>query len=91
MLLLLLIVYHYDSAFARIVLFIGDKYEWAQLDAKQIDPSVLQAIGWREKMFTDKPMDFSQVQQWQEKILNYLENNGHPFAKVYLDSLAIGK
>ena len=34
-------------------------------------------------------MDFSQVQQWQEKILNYLENNGHPFAKVYLDSLQL--
>ena len=54
---------------------------------KQIDPSVLQAVGWRDKTFTDKPMDFLKVQQWQEKILNYMENNGHPFAKVYLDSL----
>src|SRR5688572_23834648 len=78
---------HYDSAFARIVLYTGDKYEWTQLDASQIDPAVLQAIGWRDKIFTDKPMDFSQVKQWQEKILGYMENNGHPFAKVYLDSL----
>ena len=36
-------------------------------------------------------MDFSQVQQWQEKILNYMENSGHPFAKVYLDSLLLDK
>ncbi len=79
----------YDSAFARIVVYIGDKYEWAQVDAKQIDPSVLQAVGWREKIFSDKPMDFSQVRDWQEKILTYMENNGHPFAKVYLDSLQL--
>ena len=77
----------YDSSFARIVLYTGEKYEWAQLDVSQVDPSVLQAIGWRDKIFTDKPMDFSQVKQWQEKILSYLENSGHPFAKVYLDSL----
>jgi len=36
-------------------------------------------------------MDFSQVQNWQSKILDYLENNGHPFAKIYLDSLQIGE
>ncbi len=79
----------YDSAFARIVLYTGDKYQWTQLDASQIDPSVLQAVGWRDKIFTEKPMDFSQVQQWQEKILGYMENNGYPFSKVYLDSLQI--
>ncbi|MGK2864767.1 MAG: BamA/TamA family outer membrane protein, partial [Chitinophagaceae bacterium] len=51
------------------------------------DPVVLQAIGWREKIFTEKPMDFSEVKKWQEKVLSYMENNGHPFARVYLDSL----
>ena len=81
----------YDSAFAKVVVYVGDRYEWAQLDTKQIDPSILQAIGWRDKVFIDKPMDFSQVQQWQEKILNYMENSGHPFAKVYLDSLQVDK
>ncbi|RYF92789.1 MAG: hypothetical protein EOO00_06905, partial [Chitinophagaceae bacterium] len=79
----------YDSAFARVVLYRGDKYEWAQLDASHINASILQAVGWREKVFVNKPMDFAQVTQWQEKILGYMENHGHPFAKVYLDSLNI--
>src|SRR5436189_5145395 len=26
---------HYDSAFARVVMYVGDKYEWSQLDTKQ--------------------------------------------------------
>lgn len=79
----------FDSTFAVIALYLGDKYAWAQLDAKQVDPSILQAVGWREKTFSDKPMDFSQVADWQEKIVTYLENNGHPFAKVFLDSLHV--
>jgi outer membrane protein assembly factor BamA len=77
----------YDSSFASMVLFCGQVYRWAQLEADGIDASVLDAVGWREKMFTGKPMDFREVSQWQEKMLNYLENNGHPFARVYLDSL----
>ncbi|MEP6700344.1 MAG: POTRA domain-containing protein [Bacteroidota bacterium] len=80
---------HYDSAFARIVLFAGELYRWAQLDAKNIETPILDAIGWREKMFANKPIDFIQVQQWEERILTHLENNGYPFAKVYLDSLQL--
>jgi outer membrane protein assembly factor BamA len=80
---------HYDSASARIVLFIGKPYHWALLDVKQVDASILDAVGWREKLFDNKPIDFNQVRQWEEKMLNYLENNGYPFAKVYLDSLEL--
>lgn len=79
----------YDSSYASIVLFAGQVYRWAELEASGIDASLLDAVGWREKMFTDKPMDFREVAQWQEKMLNYLENNGHPFAKIYLDSLQL--
>lgn len=80
---------HYDSLFARVVLFIGDRYEWAQLNASSIDPAVLQAVGWRDRLFNGRIMDFSQVSEWQEKILSHLENTGYPFAKVVLDSFSI--
>ncbi len=79
----------FDSTCARIVLFAGIPYRWAQLDPRSVDASILDAVGWREKMFTQKPIDFVEVGLWQEKILSYLENNGHPFAKVYLDSLQL--
>ena len=79
----------YDSTAARMVLFLGELYRWAQLDARNVDAPILDAIGWREKMFANKPIDFSQVRLWEERILNHLENNGHPFARVYLDSLQL--
>ncbi|HLG40662.1 MAG TPA: POTRA domain-containing protein, partial [Chitinophagaceae bacterium] len=77
----------YDSSFARLVIFVGDIYQWGGIDAAQVDEEVLQSIGWREKLLSNRPMDFAEVQQWQNRILNYMENNGYPFAKVYLDSL----
>jgi outer membrane protein assembly factor BamA len=79
----------YDSSSARVYLYIGERYQWAELDTKSIDRSILEAIGWRDQLFAGKPMDFSQVTAWQDRILSYMENNGHPFAKVYMDSLQI--
>ena len=79
----------YDATAAHIVLFMGELYLWAQLDAKSIETPILDAIGWREKMFANKPIDFTQVQTWEERLLSYLENNGFPFARVYLDSLQL--
>jgi outer membrane protein assembly factor BamA len=79
----------YDSSFAMLVIFVGDIYQWGGIDATQVDAGVLQSIGWREKLFNNKPMDFAEVGQWQNRILNYMENNGYPFARVYLDSLQI--
>ncbi len=79
----------YDSAFANIVLFAGEVYKWAQVDASQVDAVILREVGWTDRMFNEKPMDFVNVQLWQDRILNHLENTGYPFAKVYLDSLQL--
>src|SRR5436190_23410556 len=81
----------YDSLFAQAVIFLGESYHWAQLSTDSVNISLLNAVGWRRKKFSGEPMDFNQVQNWQSKILDYLENNGHPFAKIYLDSLQIGE
>ena len=79
----------YDSASARLVLFMGSLYRWAQLDAKHVDPALLDAVGWREKMFANRPMDFTQVKLWQDRLLDHLETTGYPFARVSLDSLQL--
>ena len=80
---------NYDSTSAQLVLFFGETYRWAQINTDHVNPSILNAVGWRTKTFPNKPMDFNQLQTWQEKIVDYLESKGHPFAKVYLDSVQI--
>ena len=79
----------FTDEYARVVLYAGEPYRWVQLDARHVEASLLNAVGWREKMFADRPLDFSQVQTIEEKMLDHLENNGYPFARVYLDSLQL--
>jgi outer membrane protein assembly factor BamA len=79
----------YDSLSANMLLFVGEQYTWAELDAKSIEPALLDAVGWRDNQFSKRPMNFEQVKQWEERLLDYLENNGYPFAKVFLDSLRL--
>jgi outer membrane protein assembly factor BamA len=77
----------FDTTNARLVLFLGRRYKWAKINTSSVDQEMLAASGWNEKSFTNKPMDLEKVNQVKEQIMRYLENNGYPFGKIYLDSL----
>ena len=77
----------FDSTSAKMLLYVGEAYKWAHLTTVSVDPSLLSAVGWNERQFPGKPMDFTTIKAWQERILDYLENHGYPFAKIFLDSL----
>ena len=78
-----------DSTFANLTLYLGRLYNWARVDTRYIDADILDAVGWREKQFSGKPIDFTQLQTWQARMIDHLEKTGHPFAKVFLDSLQL--
>ncbi len=79
----------FDSTAARVWIYAGNVYQWAELNTDSADKKMLAAIGWNSKAFTHTPLDFAQVRYWQERMLNYYENNGYPFAQVMFDSLTI--
>jgi len=70
-------------------LFVGERYEWANLKNGNVKPAFLSAIGFKERLYTNTPFYYREVIAIQEKLLEYLENHGYPFAKVYLDSVRI--
>jgi outer membrane protein assembly factor BamA len=76
-----------DTTFAKI--YLGKKYLWQNIAASNIDKKALAAAGFIEKDFDEKKIDFKKLQQMQQRLLNYYENNGYPFAKIYLDSITI--
>jgi outer membrane protein assembly factor BamA len=79
----------YDSAGAAVRLYVGEVYRWAYIDTRRIEPALLTAISWNGKNFSHRPLDFRQFQARQQILLDYLENNGYPFAKVSLDSIVL--
>ena len=78
-----------DSAATHINLYLGEQYKWIEINTDSIDKRLLAETGWNEKLYHDKKMDFSQLQNQQEKILNYYETRGYPFAAIKLDSIKI--
>src|SRR5882762_3239470 len=78
---------HYDSADAAVRLYVGNAYRWAYINTRKIEPALLSAVSWNERSFSHRSLDFRQFQARQQMLLDYLENNGYPFAKISLDSI----
>lgn len=76
-----------DSAFAIIQLFFGESFKLAYVNTAGIDKKLLEQSGWNERIFRNKPLNIQQLMQFQVKMLDYLENNGYPFARLQFDSL----
>lgn len=78
-----------DTSFAVAIIFLGKKYSWAQLNTSSVPADLLNAAGYRDKNFTNQPLNYKLVEDLQKRLLDKLENTGYPFAKVYLDSFSL--
>lgn len=75
-----------DSTQATVFLFLGEPYKWSEVRTQQQDAPLLETIRFP---IIKGPMDFAMLRSMQQRILDYLEENGHPFGKTYLDSIRI--
>lgn len=79
----------YDSTFARVSFYSGEKYKWNHINTDSVDQNVLDHTGWNEKQFENKGFNFLRFRMQQQKILEYYENTGYPFAEVSLKNIKI--
>ncbi len=79
----------YGDNGASLRLYVGNAWRWAQIDVRHTDPTLLSAVNWTSKTFADRPMDIRQFQVRQQLMLDYMENNGYPFARISLDSIVL--
>ncbi len=79
----------YDSTQANVSLYLGEQYKWVQINTDSVDEKLLEATSWNAKQFNNKTIDLNRLQQQEEKILSYYENNGYPFAEVSLNNIEI--
>ncbi len=78
-----------DSATTTIRLFLGEKYTWNTLQIEDKDRAIIDQLGLPKDAFTAKPINPQSITQLQEKLLDYFENNGHPFTKISFDSVQL--
>lgn len=70
---------------------LGNQYKWAFLENGNVERAFLEQTGFREKLYQDQVFSYVQLQDLQEKLLSYAENNGYPFAQVWLGDLKINE
>ncbi|MBP6432834.1 MAG: BamA/TamA family outer membrane protein [Ferruginibacter sp.] len=73
----------------KIDLFLGKKYQWITLTPIGIEKRAVDISGYSEKQFFKMPINMALLQIIQQRILNFYENNGYPFAEIYLDSVQL--
>ena len=78
----------YNKTFAEVQIFLGVQQNWVQLNTSNIEKRALEESGFISKNFTNKPFNSNELLYYKERILNYYEKNGYPFASVFLDSIS---
>lgn len=74
-----------DSSCLALI-HVGPQYQWASLRNGNVEEGYLDQIGFRERLFRDKPFSAEELTALQEELLVFAENHGYPFARVWLDS-----
>jgi outer membrane protein assembly factor BamA len=78
-----------DSIVFRAYLDIGQAYQLSYIQSGNLSKEVIAKTKFREADFENKPFSFDEVEAQLNRIVQYYENNGYPFAEVRLDSFAI--
>lgn len=79
----------FDSLQADVHLFLGEQYKWAQIKTHERDAALLEAVRWNGDQFAKGPMNFTAFQTVQQRMMAHLEETGHPFARIFLDSVTL--
>jgi outer membrane protein assembly factor BamA len=72
-----------------IYLFVGEQYKLLNLRIRDRDKAYVQQTGWDDKIVKKRPIQFPEYKMMNDKLLDFFEDIGYPFAKVSLDSVAI--
>jgi len=73
----------------NVYVFLGKQYKWADVDFSQIPESILTQSAIKKEQWTGRLLKPQQVARVSEKLLEWAENNGYPFATVWLEAVKI--
>lgn len=78
-----------DSSYYVVYYKLGKTFKWSTLSNQNIDEEILSKIGFRDKLYNNKPFNQKQLGNLYKKVIIHYENNGYPFASIKLDSITI--
>jgi outer membrane protein assembly factor BamA len=79
----------YEAKSIIAYLLIGERYEWSSLGRGNVNDLVLEKTGFKEKFYRNEFFRYQDFARLEQKIIQYSENHGFPFASVGLDSMKV--
>ncbi len=79
----------FDSTTYFLHYHLGKQIKWTKLTTKTIDEGILSKIGFRDKIYNNRPFNQNQLKRFFDKVISFYENHGYPFASIQLDSVQI--
>lgn len=78
-----------DSTTLKAYCNVGETYRWAKLHRGNADEGMLSEIGYRDRFYRNKTFDPAAISRLSQRLLNWFDNNGYPFALFRLDSITV--
>ncbi len=78
-----------DSTGYTVYLFMGDLYVLHTLKKGNVEEEALQAAGFYKRKWDGKTLNLAEVYKLKNRLLDYYENNGYPFASLTFDSVQL--
>ena len=79
-----------QSGHADVFVHTGEVYRLVRLSPGNVDEGILSESGLRERIYRNKPVSLRTLSSIQDKLLDWCDANGHPFAVIRYDSIQIG-
>lgn len=79
----------YNAAFAEVWIFIGERYAWSDIHVSEEVKRIAEAAGVLHHFHKKNNFNDSIISVLHYKMINWLENNGYPFASIVLDSIQL--
>lgn len=80
---------HWQDNSLTAWLHLGRQYHWLALSNGNVNEDLLNRAGFRPRLYQKKPVQYPEILNIQQRLLEQAENNGFPFAIVHLDSIQI--
>ena len=68
---------------------LGQRFQWLRLEPGNLDPVMLQKVGYKEKLYSNQPFNYQEVNQLMKELIRLSGDSGYPFASIKLDSVQV--
>lgn len=78
-----------DSIRTNVWVHLGRLYKWGYLKSGNVPEPFLYRSGYKQKFYANTKFSPKQLYRLEKELIKYSENQGYPFASVFLDSVQI--